>query len=139
MTPKIGLRQNEKGVGLLKVRVENVGHIAILYVAGQIVTGPAIDALRRSVLSQIGIDEVVLDLSRVSRIDARGLGLLLELREQLRLHDVKFQLMNVARLVQQILSVTCLDSVFDIVKETEIRSRDFSEPIFEEALDGTSD
>jgi len=133
MTRKTGLCENEQGVGfVLKIRVENVGHIAILYVTGRIVIGPAIDVLRRSVLSQIGVSEVVLDLSRVSRIDARGLGLLLELREQLRLRDVKFQLMNVASLVQQILRITCLDSVFDIVKEPEIRSRDFSEPVFEE-------
>lgn len=108
---------------MLKVRVENLGQIAILHIHGHIVIGPEIDVLRKSVPSQTGASVVVLDLKRVSRIDARGLGLLLELREQLQSNGVEFRLMNVGSLVQQILRMTCLDSVFEISREEEIRSR----------------
>lgn len=112
---------------MLKVRVENLGQIAILHIQGHIVIGPEIDALRKSVSSQTETSVVVLDLKRVSRIDARGLGLLLELREQLHTSGIEFRLINVSRLLQQILRMTCLDSVFEVSSEAEIRSRDSEE------------
>ena len=112
---------------MLKVRFENLGQIAILHIHGHIVIGPEIDVLRKSVSSQTEARAVVLDLKRVSRIDARGLGLLLELREQLQSNGVEFRLMNVGSLVQQILRMTCLDSVFEISREEELRSRDSEE------------
>lgn len=112
---------------MLKVRVENLGQIAILHVHGHIVIGPEIDVLRKSVSWQTDAGAVILDLKRVSRIDARGLGFLLELREQLQSSGLEFRLMNVGSLVQQILQLTCLDSVFEISLEEEIRSRDSEE------------
>lgn len=112
---------------MLKVRVENLGQIAILHIHGHIVIGPEIELLRKSVSSQTNASAVLLDLKRVSRIDARGLGLLLELREQVQSSGIQFRLMNVGSLVQQILLMTCLDSVFEISLEEEIRSRDSQE------------
>lgn len=112
---------------MLKVLVENLGQIAILHIHGHIVIGPEIDLLRKSVSSQTEASAVVLDLKRVSRIDARGLGLLLELREQLQSNGVGFRLTSVGSLIQQILRMTCLDSVFEISHEEEIRSRDSEE------------
>ena len=112
---------------MLKVRVENLGQIAILHIHGHIVIGPEIEMLRKSVSSQTSASAVLLDLKRVSRIDARGLGLLLELREQVQSSGNLFRLMNVGSLVQQILLMTCLDSVFEISTEEEIRPRDSQE------------
>lgn len=112
---------------MLKVRVENLGQIAILHIHGHIVIGSEIELLRKSVSSQANASAVLLDLKRVSRIDARGLGLLLELREQVQSSGIQFRLMNVGSLVQQILLMTCLDSVFEISLEEEIRSRDSQE------------
>ena len=114
---------------MLKVRVENLGQIAILHIHGHIVIGPEIELLRKSVFSETETSAVVLDLKRVSRIDARGLGLLLELREQLQSNGVEFRFMNIGTLVQQILRLTCLDSVFEISLEDEIRSRDSEESV----------
>ena len=76
----------------------------------------------------------MLDLTRVSRIDAHGLGVFLQLREQLESRGIGFRLMNVSSLVEQILRMTCLDAVFEIAREEEIRSRDFLEPILETAI-----
>lgn len=112
---------------MLKVRVENLGQIAILHIHGHIVIGPEIELLRKSVSSQTNARAVLLDLKRVSRIDARGLGLLLELRERVQSSGIQFRLMNVGSLVQQILRLTCLDSVFEISLEEEIRPRDSQE------------
>ena len=114
---------------MLNVHVENLDRIAILHVRGHIVVGPEIEVLRRSVLSQSGMTTVVLDLARVSRIDARGLGLLLEMREQLQSNGVEFLLVNVTNLVEQIFKMTSLDSVLTIAREEEVRSRNSPEPL----------
>lgn len=112
---------------MLNVRVQNLGHIAILHVRGHIVVGADAEMLRKLVIAQTNVSVVVLDLARVSRIDARGVGLLLELREQLQSKGVEFRLMNVSGLVQQILRITRLDSVFQLSSEDEILSGDSSE------------
>jgi anti-anti-sigma factor len=114
---------------MLNVRAEILGDVAILRIDGDIVIGTEIQRLERSVLSQSEVSTVVLDLMQVSRIDAHGLGLLLELREQLRSKGVEFRLMNVTALVQQILEISCLDSVFDVSSEEEILSPDSLEPV----------
>ena len=111
---------------MLNVRVQNLGQIAILHVRGHIVVGADAEMLQKLVIAQTNVSVVVLDLARVSRIDARGVGLLLELREQLQSKGVEFRLMNVSGLVQQILRTTRLDSVFEISSEEEILSGDSS-------------
>jgi anti-anti-sigma factor len=58
----------------------------------------------------------------VNRIDAAGLGLLLELREQIEAKAITFKLMNVTKLVQHVLDMTCLSSVFHITSEGEVIS-----------------
>lgn len=114
---------------MLIVRAEILGDVAILHIDGHIVIGNEIERLVRSVLSQSEVSTVVLDLMQVSRIDARGLGLLLELREQLRSKGVEFRLMNVTALVQQILEISCLHSVLEISSEEEILTPDSLEPV----------
>jgi anti-anti-sigma factor len=112
---------------MLKVRVDKLGQVAILHVRGHIVGGPDVEMLRKFVIGQTSVSAVVLDLAQVSRIDARGLGVLLELREQLQAKGIEFRLMNVSALVQQILRITCLASVFEISSEEEILSRVLAE------------
>jgi anti-anti-sigma factor len=65
---------------------------------------------------------VVLDLAQVSGIDARGLGVMLELREELQARGIEFGLINVGRLVQQVLEIACLDSVFETFSKEEVLS-----------------
>jgi anti-anti-sigma factor len=112
---------------MLNVRVENLGQIAILQVRGHVVVGADAEMLRKIVIAQANVSVVILDLAGVSRIDARGVGLLLELREQLQSKCVEFRLMNVSALVQPTLRITCLDSVFEFSSEEEILSGDSSE------------
>lgn len=65
---------------MLKVHARKLGAVAILHVQGQIVIGE-LATLRNAAFSQSKASVLVLDLARVSRIDAAGLGLMLELRE----------------------------------------------------------
>jgi len=79
-------------------------------------------ALRNAVHSQSEVSAVVLDLARVSTIDAGGLGVMLELREQTESKGIAFKLINVTKLVSRLLEITRLNSVFEITSGAEILS-----------------
>ncbi len=66
---------------MLRVHAKNLGSVAIVCLQGRMVRGETA-ALRNAVHSQSEVSAVVLDLARVSTIDAGGLGVMLELREQ---------------------------------------------------------
>ena len=106
---------------MLKVHVRNLGSVAMLCVQGRIVRGE-IAPLRKAVSAQWGVSAVVLDLTRVSTIDARGLGVMLELRELIQSRGIAFKVMNVTNLVSYLLEVTRLNSVFDVTSGAEIAS-----------------
>lgn len=106
---------------MLKVHTLKLGNVTILRLQGRIVTGET-TTLRNAVLSQPDASALVLDFARISGIDAGGLGVMLELREQTQSRGIEFRLMNVTKLVQQVLEITCLDSVFEISSEKEVLS-----------------
>jgi|SRR4030095_1875776 anti-anti-sigma factor len=95
---------------MLKVYRKQLGDVAVLCLQGGIVIGE-ITALRDAVLSQSEAISWILDLTRVSRIDARGLGLLLELREQTLARGQEFKLRNVNRLVRHVFEITHLNFI----------------------------
>ena len=78
--------------------------------------------LQSAVLNEWRVSTVVLDLALVNRIDARGLGVLLELREYVQSRGIDFQLRNVTGLVRRVFEMTRLDSVFEIVPEIQVYS-----------------
>jgi anti-anti-sigma factor len=98
---------------MLKILTRNLGRVAVLSLEGRIVVGET-DALRRAVLAQAEASVVVLDLAKVNTIDARGLGALLELREQTQAKGIEFRLKNVTSLVGRVLEITRLDSIFPV-------------------------
>ena len=106
---------------MLKVHAKNLDKITILSLQGQIVTGET-EILRNAVQSLSQTNAVILDLARVSKIDAHGLGVMLELRERTHQNGVRFELMNVSKPVEIILEMTRLDSVFQITSRAEFLS-----------------
>ena len=106
---------------MLKVHARNLGNVAVLCLQGQIVNGET-ETLRNAVYSQSEVSAVILDLARVSVVDAGGLGLMLELRAQTQSGGIGFKLMNVTKLVSRVLEVTRLDSVFEITSGVEFFS-----------------
>ena len=107
---------------MLNVHARNLGNVAFLCMQGQIVNGET-EILRKAVRSQADarshVGTVVLDLSQVSTVDARGLGVMLQLREQVQSRGIGFKLMNVNKLVGKVLEVTHLDSVFEVSSGVE--------------------
>jgi len=121
---------------MLKVQSKNLGTVAVLCLQGQIVNGET-EILRNAVDSlseaQSKVSAVILDLARVTTVDAGGLGVMLELREQAESKGIRFELMNVSKLVSKVLEVTRLDSVFAVTSGVEFfpavsRSRQASMP-----------
>jgi anti-sigma B factor antagonist len=103
---------------MVKVHTRKLGNVAVVSVQGRIVNGETA-SLRDAVGSQLDSKSVVLDLSRVSTIDASGLGLMLSLRKEAEDHGVGFKLMNVSKFVCQVFQITRLDTVFEVIPRAE--------------------
>jgi anti-anti-sigma factor len=100
----------------MKVHTRRFGNLAVLSVQGRIVRGQTA-MLKDAVLNQSDVSMVVIDLARVSTIDARGLGVMLELRAHAESRGIEFRLKNVTKLVRQVLEITRLIAVFEILPE----------------------
>jgi len=105
---------------MLKVGTQKLGNIAILCLQGKVVIGE-LEGLRKAARSQANASMVVLDFAKVETIDAKGLGLLLELRDLMQSKGIEFRLVNMNGLVQQVLNITRLNSVFEDLHEPTVR------------------
>ena len=103
---------------MLKVYSRNLGDVAVLSLQGRLISGET-RSLRDAVSSQSKINAIVLDLARVTAIDARGLGVMLELQRQTALEGIRFKLMNVSKFTSRVLELTRLDSVFEIIPKAD--------------------
>jgi anti-sigma B factor antagonist len=103
---------------MLKVHTRSLGPLTVLCLEGRIVNGETA-TLRHAVNSQSRVGTIVLDLARVSTVDASGLGLMLELRQQTEARGVRFKLMNATKFVRRIFEITGLDSVFEVTSSVE--------------------
>jgi|SRR5262245_12501629 len=106
---------------MLSVRTQRLGAVAVLCLQGRLVNGET-DELSKAVRSQSNVSVVVLDFAQVDLIDAKGLGVLLELRQLSQSRGIELRLINVNRLVQQVLELTRLDSVLTVSPQTEGQS-----------------
>lgn len=108
---------------MLKVHAEQFGQVCLLHLDGRIVSGDAIATLHKAVLAQAEASAVVLDLAQVELIDARGLGLLLKLRAWTQFKGIELRLVNVNRIVQHVLQITRLDTVFEVSAQENVREK----------------
>jgi anti-anti-sigma factor len=99
---------------MLTIDVEKTGDVAIVRCAGRIVRGTEVGTLRNAVFSEKEIRIVVIDLSDVETLDAGGLTALLSLQQWARSRNVQLKLVNPSHFVNEILTRTGLDQVFDI-------------------------
>lgn len=104
---------------MLSFTVHNLGDVAIFECSGRI-TIEGGDALRDSVLRQPYIQEVVLDLKKICKIDAAGIGVLATLRGWAKANGTELKLMNVAPRVEKLLEITGLQSVLTICSAREM-------------------
>src|SRR5262249_10503630 len=112
-------RLTEGGIFMLRVHAQKLGNIAILALRGGLVAGNTAP-FRKKGGALFNVSKIVIDFSRVNWVYAGGLGALLELRQQIMAKAIDYKLMNVTRLVKQVLEITRLDSVFEISSEPEL-------------------
>jgi anti-anti-sigma factor len=99
---------------MLTIDVEKTGDVAVVRCVGRIVRGAELGTLRSAVLAENDIRIVVIDLSDVEALDAGGLTALLSLRQWARNRNVQLKLVNPSHFVNEVLTRTGLDHVFDI-------------------------
>lgn len=97
---------------MLKVHAKKSDAAQVLCLEGQIICGET-DVLR-SLVQIADSSEIILDLSNVSVVDAHGLGVLLQLREQSIARGVHLELTNVSKSLYRIFEITRLNTVFEI-------------------------
>jgi anti-anti-sigma factor len=98
---------------MLNVERRNLGTVSLLNLDGNVVigeTGPLHDLVQ----TLPPASSVVMDLSRVRMVDAHGLGVLLQLREQSQARGMQLELTNISNQLRELFRITRLDSVFQI-------------------------
>jgi anti-anti-sigma factor len=98
---------------MLKVHAKKLNAVEILSLEGQIINGDT-ETLSSAVQSACDAGDVILDLSNVTLIDAHGLGVLLQLREQTLANGIHFKLMNMGERLSRVFEITRLNTVFEI-------------------------
>lgn len=98
---------------MLKVHAKRLNAVEVLSLEGQIVNGQT-EVLRNVGLLADGTSELILDLSNVTSVDAHGLGVLLQLREQTLAKGIHLELRNMNQPLYRIFEITRLNTVFDI-------------------------
>ena len=104
---------------MLKVHAKKSDAVEILCLEGQIINGDT-EILRSLVQLAPGTSDIILDLSNVTIVDAHGLGVLLQLREQALARGVHFELINVRKPLYRIFEITRLNTVFEMSPEIQL-------------------
>src|SRR5438067_10173091 len=109
---------------MLTTGIERKGSTTIVRCMGRIVVGKELSRLRDAVLCELGQQTITLDLAAVEAIDAGGLGLLVFLHTCAYGLGSELKLRNPTLRVAELLRLTNLNSVFEIVSLEDAALRD---------------
>jgi len=98
---------------MLKISIKTFENVATLCLRGPVVVGE-VRPLRMMIETLPKIATLLLDLTRVTMIDAAGLGVLLELREKTKVNGTELRLLNPTERVNRVFEITRLNTVFEI-------------------------
>lgn len=98
---------------MLSVIPANSGNTTILRCIGRLVAGEEAWSLYNTVISLPSKRALVLDLTGVDRVDARGIGVLLFVKQWATGNGAEFEVIA-SKPVQRLLELTELDSHFEI-------------------------
>ena len=103
---------------MLTLQAKKLDTVVVLSLQGKIVNGET-EILNDAIGTLSELSAVKLDLARVTTVDARGLGVMLELRQHAEAKGIRFELMNVTKWVSRVLEISRLDTVFQITSGVE--------------------
>lgn len=98
---------------MLKIHAKTLDAVRVLCLEGQIINGDT-EILHQVMPLAADSGEVILDLSNVTIVDAHGLGMLLQLREEALAKGTNLELVNLSNALHRIFEITKLDTVFEI-------------------------
>jgi anti-anti-sigma factor len=98
----------------LRIQMEQTGDVAVLQCSGRIMRTEALCLLKDTVTHLSHLRIIVLDLSGVGILDARGLGVLVFLHNWACANGIQLKLVNPSGLVRKMLELTGLTSVLHI-------------------------
>jgi anti-anti-sigma factor len=93
---------------------EQIGDVAVLQCAGRVAGPAALSRLKEAVTSLSQPRVVVLDLSAVEMVDARGLGMLVFLHNWACATGIQVKIVNPSKVVREMLEVTGLTTVLHV-------------------------
>ena len=98
----------------LRWHIEQLNDIAVVRCSGRLVRSTALDDFKGRLERLDTARILVLDLCGVERVDAGGIGILLELRRWARQHSAQVKVVNPSPFVRRVLEATHLASMFEI-------------------------
>jgi anti-sigma B factor antagonist len=106
-----------------------VGSVTILDISGRIVLGEESAALRDIVCDLLskGHKKILFNLGDVNYIDSSGLGHLVSAFTSVRKQEGELKLLNLTSKVHDLLQITKLYTVFDIIDDEEIAVKSFGQ------------
>ncbi len=105
----------------LTLNVERTPNVATVVCKGELVAGET-DLLYRQVKELIPeFKRIVLDLKQLTYLDSSGIGMIVRLFVSAKSSGCTLQLMNISARVRQVLGITDLLSVLQIIGENNLR------------------
>jgi len=114
----------------LTIDAREVQGVRVLNLSGRIVAGPECDSVRSCVKEFLANhwNNILLDLANVTRVDSTGIGMLVESVIITTKEGGQLKLVNVPRLIHNILSTHRLLQAFDIYPNEKEALASFTKP-----------
>jgi anti-sigma B factor antagonist len=105
----------------------DVDGVTIVDIKGRVVVGEESAALRELVADLVakGQRKILLNFADVNYIDSSGLGNLVGSLVRVRMYNGDLKLLNLTKRVHDVMQVTKLDTVFDIMDDEAVAVRSF--------------
>src|SRR5713226_5603499 len=106
-----------------------VGGVTVVDISGRIVLGEESAALRDEILGLLtkGQKQILLNLADVDHIDSMGLGALVAAFASVRKQGGELKLLNLSDKAADLMQVTKLYTIFDIVKDEAAAVKSFGQ------------
>ena len=104
----------------LHIEKEQIADVAVLRCTGKMMRTEALCLLTDTVTSLSHLQVIVLDLSEVAMLGARGLGTLVSLHNWACANGIQLKLVNPSQRVRAILEMTGLTSVLNISSVNDV-------------------
>ena len=113
----------------MTTRIRQVGGVTIVDISGRIVLGEESAALRDLVCDLLskGHKKILFNLGDVNYIDSSGLGHLVSAFTSVRKREGELKLLNLTNKVHDVLQLTRLYTVFDIMDDEAVAVKSFAQ------------